>query len=489
MLAGAATACQLASMGKDDRGSSTAARRAALAAALLAAGSIALFWPGFAMYDSVGQYEQVLTGSYDDWHPPVMARLWALLHPLGPGAAPMLVVQLALYWTGLGGVAAGLAATGRTRAAAAMLAIGVLPPFLGWEAAVLKDAQATGALMGAAGLVAWWRLRGVRVPAAAGVLAVVLIAYATLARANAVFAAVPLGVLLLPAATRWRVRIGWWIGLTVLVLALAPGINHRLLGATSSGVEHTAPLFDIAGIAARVPEADGTGLTDKERAVIVARHCARPFFWDPLGDPTHCGPAMDRLRALPIGTVNRLWVVAILRHPIAYAAHRIAHLNSTDRWLVPARWPDANPPQTTEPNDLTLGSPGKMAVAWQRFAAMLVDTPIGWPVVWIVVAATALAVARSRPRTAARDLATALLGSALLLEASFAVLSIASDLRYHLWPMIAAAMGAVLLADGTPVPRRTVAAGLVVLALVIAAGIAARVLLPAAPTTYAGMLG
>ena len=55
--------------------------------------------------------------------------------------------------------------------------------------------------------------------------------------------------------------------------------------------------------------------------------------------------------------------------------------------------------------------------------------------------------------------------------------------------MIAAAMGAVLLADGTPVPRRTVAAGLVVLALVIAAGIAARVLLPAAPTTYAGMLG
>ena len=469
--------------------SMTAARRYALIAAVLCAASIALFWPGYAMYDTVAQYEQVLSGTYDDWHPPVMARLWAVLHPLGPGAAPMMVVQFTLYWLGLGGIAAGLAATGRSRGAATILAIGLLPPFLGWQAAVLKDAQATAALLGTTGLVAWWRLRGARVPAAAVVGCGWLIAYATLARANAVFAAVPLAVLLLPAATRWPVRIGLWIGATLLVVALSPMVNHRLLGATSSGVEHTAPLFDMAGIAARAPDAAGTGLTPAERAVVIARHCARPFFWDPLGDPAHCGLAMDRLRARPIGAVDRLWLGAIVRHPLAYAAHRIAHLNSTDRWLVSAHWPDANPPQTTEPNDVQMTSPGAIAVAWQRFAALLVDTPIGWPIAWIMVAATALVVATGRVRSPPRDLAIALLGSALLLEASFAVLSIASDLRYHLWSMMAAGAGTVVLADGTRLPRRTMRVGVAVLVLVIGAGVLARVLLPAGPTSYTAMLG
>ena len=478
-------ACQTTGM----TGGTRVAVRIGLAATALCIASVALFWPGYAMYDSVGQYEQVLSGAYDDWHPPIMARLWSLLHPLGPGAAPMLVLQLALYWMGLGGMAAGLAATGRTRAGIAMLAIGVLPPFLGWQVVVLKDAQATGAMLGAGGLVAWWRLRGRRVPVAAAAACVVLIAYATLARANAVFAAVPLGMLLLPATIRWRVRVGGWIGVTLLVLALAPAINHRLLGATPSGVDHTAPLFDMAGIAASVPGAADTGLAPADRAMIVARHCARPFFWDPLGDPAHCGAVMDRLHAVPIGTANRWWLAAIMRHPLAYAAHRAAHLNSTDRWLVPAHWPDANPPQATEANDLTLGTPGAAAVAWQRLAGMLVETPLGWPFAWTLVAAIALAVALRRDRSAARDVATALLGSALLLEASFAVLSIASDLRYHLWPMNAAAAGVVMLADGTPLPRRTVGAGAIVLALFIAAGVVARLILPAPPTGYLGMLG
>ena len=61
------------------------------------------------------------------------------------------------------------------------------------------------------------------------------------------------------------------------------------------------------------------------------------------------------------------------------------------------------------------------------------------------------------------------------------MLSIASDLRYHLWPMIATAMGVVVLVDGTPVPRRMAVIGAVVLAVVVATAIGARVLLPAGP--------
>ena len=48
--------------------------------ALLIASVGPLFWPGVPMYDTVSQYEQVLGGDVDDWHPPIMVRLWQLLH-------------------------------------------------------------------------------------------------------------------------------------------------------------------------------------------------------------------------------------------------------------------------------------------------------------------------------------------------------------------------------------------------------------------------
>mgnify|MGYP001002987693 CR=1 FL=1 len=50
------------------------ARSHLLAATLLFAASLALFWPGYAEYDTLRQYEQVVSNQLDDWHPPIMAR-------------------------------------------------------------------------------------------------------------------------------------------------------------------------------------------------------------------------------------------------------------------------------------------------------------------------------------------------------------------------------------------------------------------------------
>ncbi|MEG8025209.1 hypothetical protein QP162_13740 [Sphingomonas aurantiaca] len=175
------------------------ARPTLIAAAALCLASLALFWPGTAMYDTVAQYRQVLAGVYDDWHPPAMARVWALLAPFGPGATPMLVLQLATYWLGLGLLAGALARIGRQRSAAAILVIGLLPPFLGWQGVVLKDAQLAGALLAAVGIIGWWRLAGRRLPRAMWIPVTLLLGYAVLVRANAVFIVVPLVVTLAPA--------------------------------------------------------------------------------------------------------------------------------------------------------------------------------------------------------------------------------------------------------------------------------------------------
>ena len=113
----------------------------ALAAALLCLASLAARWPGVVMYDSISQYEQAVAGEYADWHPPIMARLWALLLHAAPGTVPMLLVQMLAWWDGLALLAVALARAGRGRAGALVLVMGAWPLFLGWSSVVLKDAQ------------------------------------------------------------------------------------------------------------------------------------------------------------------------------------------------------------------------------------------------------------------------------------------------------------------------------------------------------------
>ena len=63
------------------------------------AGSLA-YWPGLVTWDSIRQYDQALSGDFDDWHPPVMEWIWRQFLPLAHSPAPMLILQLLLYATG-----------------------------------------------------------------------------------------------------------------------------------------------------------------------------------------------------------------------------------------------------------------------------------------------------------------------------------------------------------------------------------------------------
>jgi len=456
------------------------AARSGVAAAILLAAALALFWPGYVVYDSVTQYRQALTGAYDDWHPPIMARLWSLFGDRGPG--PMLAAQMAFYWLGLALLSAALAAKGRRRAAGALLIAGLWPPVLGWQAVVVKDAQMLAALLGAVGLIGWWRLRARRVPPLAWAMVVGLLGYAVLVRANAVFAVVPLVLMLAEWPVRWPMRIAAALAGIGLVIGVSGPINHRLLGAAASGVERTQAIYDLAGIGVRSGDSR-VGLSPERLAALRAKRCVRPFFWDPLGDPARCADEVADLHARSPGALYALLAAAALHHPFAYAAHRFAHLNSTERWLVPVHWLGAAPPQVGEPNSYGFGQPGQGAGRWQRMAAWLVETPLGWPILWLVLGVGGIASTWRADRPATR-LARALFVSAVSLEASFAAISIASDLRYHLWTIVAVAIGWMLV--GT-IPRSRLL--WVALAVVLAAGCGARLSLPEAPQTYRAMLG
>ncbi len=465
------------------------ARLAVVAAALLlAAASFAALWPGYALYDSVGQFRQALSGRYDDWHPPVMARLWALLHGrFGGTTGPMLAVQLGGYWLGFGLIAEALATTGRWRSAVAVLLLAGSPLLLGWQAAILKDAQMLGALVAGVGIIAAFALRDRRVPTIAAAVVALLFGYALLVRSNAVFAVVPLVVLLAPRPVGLIAKLLAIGALSLAVIAAEPWLNHHLFNARTTGVEKTQPLYDLAAIGVR--EGRDSPFTPAELAIFRAKGCVKAYFWDPLDDEAACRGQLARLQGKEPATLYRLWARGIAAHPAAYAKHRLAHWNSTERWLVPPGRIGAEPPEASEPNDLGLIAPlSRLATIIQSLGAAEAGTPLGWPIVWSLLALVAAAVAWSRRNEPAAGFALALAGSALGMEASFLVVSISSDLRYHLWPMAASALALILLADAPPARRGPAMLAVVALAAVIAAGLHARSTLPRAPATYRAMI-
>ncbi|MEO6248785.1 MAG: hypothetical protein ABIO85_09445 [Sphingomicrobium sp.] len=470
------------------RGGGAARLAVVTAALLLAAASLAALWPGYALYDTVGQYRQALAGDYNDWHPPIMARLWALLHGrFGGTTGPMLMVQLGGYWLGLGLIAEGLAATGRWRSAVAVLMLAASPLLLGWQGAILKDAQMLGALIAAVGIVAAFALRDRRVPIVLVPVVALIFGYALLVRANAVFAVVPLIMLLAPRPAGLLGKLVAIGLLSLVVIAAEPSINHRLFHARATGVEKTQPLYDLAAIGVHEPA--GSPFTQSELTTFRAKGCVKPFFWDPLGDEFACSRQVERLQGKPPGRLYRLWVREIAAHPVPYARHRLAHWNSTERWLVPPGRIGAEPPATSENNDIGLGAPSsRLAKIIQSLGAAEAVTPLGWPIVWTFLALAAAPFAWARRNEPAAGLALALAGSAVGMEASFLVVSIASDLRYHLWSMTASALALTLLADRAAARRGTGVLVVVLLTAIIAAGLHSRATLPRAPATYRAMI-
>jgi hypothetical protein len=448
----------------------------AVAAALLFAAVLLAFWPGIALYDSVEQYRQALTGDYDDWHPPVMARLWSLLLRAWPGTAPMFLLQTVLYWLGLGLIAAALARRGRSGAGWATLAAGAAIVLPCWLAAVLKDGQMIGALMTAVGLVAWFTLAERPVPLRARALAALLLLYALLLRANAAFAVVPLAFTLL----------GWWglksrggrtvavLGVTGAAILLMPAVNRGLLGAERSGVENSLLAYDIAGAAVRDHARDVAGVPAARWAALRARGCYNPAAWNRLGEPD-CRTAPGLAAGQDTPPLYGLWLTTLAHHPLAYLRHRLAHFDYTMRLFVPRGLPEAVSPVDPEPNALGLGAePGPAARGLQFVGGLWTALPLAWPAFWLALAPIGLWAAAEAERGPERDLAFALLLSACCGGASFLVVSVASDLRYHLWTMLAAMLG-LLLVPLKPHHLRAMAG---IAAAVLLLGVAGRLLLP-----------
>jgi hypothetical protein len=434
------------------------ARTAALIVlALGATAQILAYWPGLMTWDAIRQYHEALVGHYDDWHPPAMDWLWQQLRAFHKGPAPMLVLQLALYWAGYAGLAL-FALRERRRGLAIGLVIAALLPIpLALMGAVLKDCLMAGALMAATALLVWMPARGGWAMRIAGLA--LLVAAATL-RFNALPACLPLAVALFPAD--WR--RGWWrlsgIALAcALVIAAALPLANRALKAEPSGVGLSLVIFDLGGITYH-SGVDVFPDLDVQHRVAVNAHCYSPVKWDVYAfwSPTPCPIQFDDIQdAFADSGENpyRHWAGAALAHPIAYAEHRLAHFNINTRFLV---HDEIERPVQVE----SAPNPWNYRVA-PNAALGLIDTlalwtahsPLGWPIWWMALALGTLIVA---PRLPSRSFIVPVALSGLLYGLGYLPASVASELRYHLWTMLAAGIAALFaasdLAGGAEVSRQ-----------------------------------
>lgn len=62
---------------------------------------LGLFWPGIPVPDVLGQYNQALSGIYNDHHPAMMAFVWRWFIKIHPGLWSMYLLQLVFLYVGL----------------------------------------------------------------------------------------------------------------------------------------------------------------------------------------------------------------------------------------------------------------------------------------------------------------------------------------------------------------------------------------------------
>ena len=437
---------------------------------------ISIFWPGIMTWDAIRQYGQAVSGHYDDWHPPAMNWLWRQLRRVAAGPAPMLVLQGLLYWGGSGLLVLAALRRGLHRSALAMLVLSLSPIALVLVATILKDSLFAGALLCAAGLLAVSRTeaRWPRILAA-----LLLIAAATL-RFNAVPACLPLLVALVPADWRRTLpRLAATALVATIPLVLALPLANAALRAERSGVELSLVIYDLGGIG-RYSHADVFPPTAVADPVAVNHACYSPVSWDRYAwwGEAPCAIGFATLRG-PLThpySPYRWWAAALLRHPLAYAEHRLAHFDRNTRFLVrDAALPSLSIASDPNPWGYTLAANSARDFVTALATASLA-TPLGWPACWI---ALAFGLVVLRPALGEDgEIAPALAWSALLYALSYLPLSVASEVRYHFWTIAATGVAAALLLPQRAtwdVPRWRLALALGPFAAILLGSIAARI--------------
>jgi hypothetical protein len=441
---------------------------------------VAASYPGQYTVDTLLQLKQVLSGSYTDHHPPVLAWLWRALLA-GTGWLP------ALWLLHLGLVGAGLAAWGVAAWAAGaragllgLPAVLATPVALSCLGAMWKDVGFAGAMLLGSGLVAQAHVRG-RLTAGGGLVAAAALFYAANVRHNGLPALLPLLWVvsgLLPALPGrravWRLAVVG--GAAGALLLGGKALDTHVLQARRTHLQQVVQLHDLAAIAVLAgknhlpayvrdhPHYDERRMREEYwRSIHI--YAGANFLmiegWPP--------PLVMTQDAAEAATLRNAWLAAIADAPASYMQHRWwlfqrlmrpageAYVQPPPRpWReLEPRWVLTHPElltacaRTPEPPPATSA---RLAVlhwseAWRGSRAYN-----GW--LYMALAAGCLAVAAiARRRHPLVPLAGMLAASALLYLGLYLAVAVWCEYRYLYWGGFASLLACWALAVGLAAPR------------------------------------
>jgi len=135
---------------------------------------------------------------------------------------------------------------------------------------------------------------------------------------------------------------------------------------------------------------------------------------------------------------SALWRRAILKHPVAYMAHRLSHFNSSIYFFVPSvSYRYSKAPE--------LRSGRRVITQSDIYFDYLKKNFLFWPVFWLALGVCALPfLKQSVTAPPMIPCARALIMSGLLYSAAYLFVGVATETRYYYWSIMAIMLGIIL---------------------------------------------
>ncbi len=435
-------------------------RGATLACAALAVLGFAVcsygFAPGIMDGDAFGIFNRRVLGErITDWHPPIFAWMWSIIHRIIPGPLGLLLVIQAAYWGGLGLLGAGLVRRNYVFAGVLVVLAGAYPLALHLTSALLKDTFVAVFFLLSVGLAVFASSVPGRWRSVLFALAVVALFLGIAFRYNAAAGAIPLAASIAVLAGLHR-RLSWAAAVTgvfaaTVLFGAVQIVNRYAIKAEPSFVIGSLYIFDLGGISYRTGRDTfdgllGPGFVERNRT-----ECYTPVAWAVYawGHCKDVGPRVRREQE----RIGQLWRTAILAEPKAYLLHRRSHFGAVVHWKCPdcpqigmwRGWAN-NPPEYR-----FVASPLYDVV--ERSADPLYRT-VGKPYIALTLLFLAFAIGWLRRSTLPGQLSVAVAGSGILYALSYFFVGVDSPWRYMYWTVLAAIICVpLILAIALPRPR------------------------------------
>ncbi|HET9716033.1 MAG TPA: hypothetical protein VFP60_07585 [Pseudolabrys sp.] len=405
--------------------------------------SVLIFYPGIMTYDAKYVYADISKHVLGDWQSPVMTVLWAWIDPLAPGPASMFLLMAALYWIGFAVV--GLALASRSGWLAVLSpGLAFMPPALVFVGILWRDVlfAVTWLTASAIAFAAPGRVSVIRISMQG--LGLLLCVFGVLLRPNALIAAPILATYIIwPARFDGKRLLMAFVPAIVIFFGLVQFVYYGVLGATRQHPLHSVMVFDLGGISHFSKENQFPVSWNDAEMKLLLDGCYQPTQWDIYWRLQPCDFVMRKVekeeKLFGTPALTKAWILAIVRHPIAYLEHRAAFMlnflagENLTMWVV-----DIEKPTETVFADRPLFS------IVENIHEALKTTPLFRAGSWLIACVAACLLCWRARNTPEGAFVIGVCGSAAVYVLSLFLVGVASDFRYGYWSVLATIAGAVV---------------------------------------------